>query len=157
MPRLFPFLSLALALTVSGCDAVADAVPEYTGAEVTTVTLLTLPSGKPDGAAWDVSGAADPYVVVRDADGEVLYLGETVDNAPPSLYPLSWAVSGVAFGMDEEFWVEVYDDDVAEDDAVAAYRVTLSGVPGLVKPDALSLQGPNGQPLAEVAVRWQQR
>ncbi|MEM0960928.1 MAG: hypothetical protein AAGK21_00135 [Bacteroidota bacterium] len=147
-----------LLLPLAGCaglvDAIDAALPTYAGGEVDAITLRTLPPSKPGGGAWDRSGAADPYVVVRDADGGVLFRGETVRDAVPSQYPLRWALNGVRAEMEDVLWVEVLDDDLAEDDVVARYRVRLSEVGGVVKPDVIPLQGPGGETLAEMSVRW---
>ncbi|MEM1042962.1 MAG: hypothetical protein AAGI91_10060 [Bacteroidota bacterium] len=151
-------LALLSALLLSGCTGLAEALdeafPTYVAADVESVTLLSLPPSKPGGGAWDLSGAADPFVVIRAESGAVLYTGSVVENAVPSRYPLPWAVSGVRVGTDDVVWFEVYDDDVAEDDVVARYRVRLADVGGLVKPATFPLLGPGGQPMAEVRVRW---
>lgn len=156
MLRLTPLAFLLVSL--SGCAGLAEAIdeafPTYSGGDVTAVTLLTLPPSKPDGSAWDLSGGADPFVVIRAESGAVLYNGSVVKNAVPSQYPLPWAVSGVRVGLEDVMWIEVYDDDVAEDDVVARYRVRLADVGGLVKPATFPLMGPGGQPMAQVDVRW---
>lgn len=150
-------LSLVV-LSSSGCAGLAEALdeafPTYAGGDLSAVTLLGVPPSKPDGSAWDLSGAADPKVVIRSDGGTVLYDGGVVENAVPSRYPLPWAVSGVRAGMEDVLWVEVYDDDLAEDDLVARWRVRLGDVGGLVKPATFPLFGPGGQPMAQVEVRW---
>ena len=157
MPLRLALLALVV-LLAPGCAGLAEALdeafPSYDGGDVSAVTLLAVPPSKPDGSAWDLSGPADPKVVIRSEAGAVLYDGGTAANAVPSRYPLPWAVSGVRAGMGDVLWVEVYDDDVAEDDLVARWRVRLGDVGGLVKPATFPLLGPGGQPMAEVGVRW---
>lgn len=152
--------ALAALLLLSGCaelvTAIEEAFPAYTGARVEAVTLLTLPTSKPDGSPWDRSGAADPYVVVTSERGDVLFRGERIRDARPEAYPLRWGV-GPSRELDaaETVYVDVYDDDLTDDDHVARYRIALREVSSQpVPPETVPLLGPNGEPMAELTIRW---
>ena len=152
VPTALAALSL---LAGPGCDALSEATPpNFTGARIQDYTLSSIPVARPDGSTWDVDGAPDPYVVVSTRSTGIVFIGRTHEDAVPEREPIRWSVRGAWVDMGDDVMVDVYDDDVASDDHIASFRLSLSDLRADQYPETINMLDSDGRSAGELQVEW---
>lgn len=121
--------SYTVTLTASDYDGHSDTYSKtiyvYKNSEPVEVIISQIVLNKfpaaPSSGSWDIAGKPDVYITIEDANYNELYKSTTYEDINNSSLPKTYSVYYSITNLSSYYWINVYDEDVIDDDELMGY------------------------------------